>query len=149
MCSAIAIRPWILVPDARKTLIWHSDFHYPRLQHSHGEGVGLRVTWRGPCLAGQLRLDPPLKRCNLGKSRTRKDPRRPRFSVDCEGFPITSYAGLCVHLLCYVISDVQTVIDARTVGQVMWRFFEMPFPLCPPVPRRHVPDYVFGVLSPG
>ena len=25
---SLTIRHWILVPDARKTLIWHSDFHF-------------------------------------------------------------------------------------------------------------------------
>ena len=24
----LTVRPWILVPDARKTLIWHSHFHF-------------------------------------------------------------------------------------------------------------------------
>ena len=44
------IKPWILVPDARKALIWYSDFHFwggspdPPLQdsclwRSHGEAM--------------------------------------------------------------------------------------------------------------
>ena len=67
MVTRVTIRPWILVPDARKTFIWHADFFFffflrsfSAKKISHGFGVLMGVCPHENAEALPKVLDPPL-----------------------------------------------------------------------------------------